>query len=118
MTCYTLYTSAVPDDRCDCLLGPGAACSVNNVEVKTVQVPSTTSVRLEIPNTEFDMAFAFDHVTGGLYAVPSDDAVAPLDSIQIHVYIDNPRKLAVRINRSGRPQICTPPLSTMTEQAC
>ena len=118
MTCYTIYTATVEDPRCDCRLGPGAACPAGFVEVRTVQVPAGLGVQVVVPNTEFDAAFAFDNVTGGLYKVPSDDSPAPLDSIKIESSLDNARKLAVGLNRAGRPSVCAPAGSTMTEPSC
>ena len=117
MTCYTLYTS-VSNDRCDCRLGPGAACSNGNIEVKTVQVPRSLGAQVVVPLTEFDTAFAFDHVTGGLFVIPTDNDARPFDGIGIESFIDNARKLVVRINRTGRPVVCTPVGSNMTEAAC
>ena len=118
LTCYTLYTSSVIDNRCDCRLGPGAACVNGNVEVRTVQVPRSLAVQVAIPPTEFDTAFAFDNVTGGLFVIPTDDAALPFDGIKIESAISNARKLVVRLNRAGRPLVCTPAGSTMTEPAC
>ena len=118
MTCYSLYTSRVIDNRCDCLLGPEAACQNGNVEVRTVQVPRNLGVQVVIPNTEFDTAFAFDNVTGGLFVIPTDDVALPFDGIKIESFIDNSRKLVVKLNRAGRPSICKPAGSTMTEPAC
>ena len=118
MTCYSLYTSPVIDNRCDCLLGPGAACQNGNVEVRTVQVPRNLGVQVVIPNPEFDTAFAFDNVTGGLFVIPTDDVAVPFDGIKIESFIDNSRKLVVKLNRAGRPSICKPAGSTMTEPAC
>jgi len=118
MTCYTLYTSSVNNNRCDCRLGPGLACVNGNTEVKTVQVLRSLSVQVSIPATEFDTAFAFDNVTGGLFVIPTDRAARPFDGIRVESFIDNARKHVVRINRSGRPLVCTPAGSTMTEPAC
>jgi len=118
MTCYTLYTSSVNDNRCDCRLGQGLACLNGNTEVKTVVVPRSLSVQVSIPATEFDTAFAFDNVTGGLFVIPTDDAPLPFNGIRMESFIDNARKQVVRINRSGRPLVCAPAGSTMTEPAC
>jgi len=119
MTCYTLYTSSVNNNRCDCRLGPGLACLNGNTEVKTLQVPRSLSVQVSIPTTtEFDTAFAFDNVTGGLFVIPTDRGASPFDGIRVESFIDNARKHVVRINRSGRPLVCTPAGSNMTEPAC
>ena len=120
MTCYTLYTSSVINNRCDCRLGTGVACVNGNVEVRTVQVPRNLEVQVlgapVFPDAE--LAFAFDNVTGGLYKIPADIFEGPLDGVRIESFIDNTRKLVVRINRSGRTLICSPVGSSMTETAC
>ena len=121
MTCYTLYTSSVINNRCDCRLGTGVACVNGNVEVRTVQVPRNLEVQVVgapvLPNA-VELAFAFDNVTGGLYKIPADNLEEPLDGVHIESFIDNTRKLVVRINRSGRTLICSPVGSSMTETAC
>jgi type IV fimbrial biogenesis protein FimT len=119
MTCYTIYTSSALDNRCNCELGPGARCTGGNIEIRTVQIPSSLGVRVAIPlDTEFDTAFAFDNITGGLFIIPRDDVAQPFSSFKIESYIDQGHKLAVNINGSGRPSVCTPPSSTMTETPC
>lgn len=117
-SCYTIYTAPVRDPRCDCTLGPGAACPAGYTELRTVQIPGNLAVQIGIPTTEFDTAFAFDNVTGGLWIIPTDDPPSPFDGIRINSAIDVPRALAIKINRSGRPTVCSPALSTMTEPAC
>jgi type IV fimbrial biogenesis protein FimT len=100
-------------------LGPGAACSGGNIEVRTVQIPDSLGVRVEIPiASEYDTAFAFDNITGGLYVIPTDDVPMAFDGIKIESYLDTGRKLAVKINRAGRPSVCAPESSTMSEQPC
>jgi len=121
MTCYTLYTSSVINNRCDCRLGPVAACANGNVEVRTVQVPLSLGVQVlgaPVPPDVVELAFAFDNVTGGLYKIPLDNFEGPLDDVRIESFIDTARKLVVRINRAGRTLICSPTGSTMTETPC
>lgn len=118
MTCYTLYTSSELNNRCDCRLGPTVSCSGTNFEVRTVQVLRSLGVQVAIPPTEFDTAFAFDSVTGGLFVIPTDRAARPFDGMKIESFLDDPRKLVVRINRAGRPLICSPDGSAMAEAAC
>lgn len=118
MSCYSIYTSAVSNTRCDCRLGAGAACGVGNAEIKTVQIPRSLAVEVSIPIAEFDTAFAFDNVSGGLFVIPTDSAARPFDDIKIESFIDSARKLVVRINGAGRSLVCSPPGSTMTEPAC
>lgn len=116
-TCYTIYTSAANNTRCDCLAGPGAACSGTMVEIKTVNVPKSLGVEVK-PQTGQPVAFAFDWRTGGLYLIPTDNVPRPLDLFVAETYIDNSRKLATRLNAAGRPLVCRPGGSTMTETAC
>jgi len=108
MTCYTLYVLKYRADagtRCDCLLGAGAACTSSNaIEVRTVQIPASTSVRV-VP-TAIDPAVAFDNVTGGLLSNPSDAGAAPLDAFVIDTTIDSSRTLRTTLNRAGRPTVC------------
>jgi prepilin-type N-terminal cleavage/methylation domain-containing protein len=121
MTCYLIYTSANSDlaSRCNCEVPAASACPAGSTQIKTVQIPDSQGVRVEIPiSTEYDTAFAFDHITGGLYVIPTDDFAMPWDGIKIESYLDETRKLAVKVNRAGRPSVCTPDLSRMTEQPC
>jgi prepilin-type N-terminal cleavage/methylation domain-containing protein len=122
MTCYIVYMSSASsalENRCNCELSPGTACTGGNVEIRTVQIPSSLGVKVEIPiNTEYDTAFAFDNITGGLFIIPTDDFAQPFSSIKIESYIDQARKLAVKINGTGRPTVCAPASSTMTETPC
>lgn len=116
-TCYTIYTSAANNTRCDCLAGPGAACTGTMVEIKTVKVPRSQGV-VVAPQAGQPVAFAFDWRTGGLYLIPTDNVPRPLDLFVAEAYIDAGRKLATRLNAAGRPLVCTPSGSNMTEAAC
>jgi type IV fimbrial biogenesis protein FimT len=122
MTCYTLYTST-SGQRCDCRLGPGAACPVvagkgTQVEVRTVQVPTSLDVKVTPIVAPELAAFAFDPVSGGLFSSPQDTDPVPLGTFVIQSYLDNARKLQTELNRAGRPKVCRPDLSTMSEEAC
>jgi prepilin-type N-terminal cleavage/methylation domain-containing protein len=118
VNCYTLFTSPSNVSRCDCLLGAGTACPANLTEVRTVTLPLDRSIRLAPPAAQPNKAFAFDPTTGGIYTIPTDDVSVPLDAFVIQTYIDDARKLNTVINRAGRPQVCAPPGSKMTETAC
>lgn len=117
MSCYTLYTSPGNSTRCDCRLGPGSACTGSMVEVRTVQVPASLGVTVAPPSGSI-AAFGFDPVTGGLISIPTDDFSTPIDQVVIEAYLDAARKLRTVINRAGRPTVCTPAGSRMTEAAC
>jgi type IV fimbrial biogenesis protein FimT len=108
-TCYTLYT--VPPGsstglRCDCLEGVGNACgSTGATEVRTVVVPRSAGVT--VLAIDEDPAFAIDHVTGGLLAIPSDQLSSPLAAFTIETSIDDARKLRTVIGRAGRVTVCS-----------
>ena len=116
-SCYTLFTSPDRTTRCDCLLGPGAACSGGMVEIRTVRVPRSSGVTVEPPAAQ-SQAFAFDWRTGGIYAIPTDNAPRPMLQFTIESYLDTPRKLVTVLNQAGRPLVCRPVDSTMSETAC
>lgn len=116
-TCYTIYTAATNATRCNCLLGPGAACAGGMVEIKTVSVPRNLGV-VAAPQALQPVAFAFDWRTGGLYLIPTDNVPRPIELFVAETYIDNSRKLATRLNAAGRPLVCSPSGSTMTEPGC
>jgi prepilin-type N-terminal cleavage/methylation domain-containing protein len=120
MTCYTLYTSPALGNRCDCRYGAGSACKdfPDNREVRTVQILASLAVKVEIPASEFDTAFAFDNVTGGLYVIPTDGLPAPWNDIAIETCLDAKRKLAVRLSGAGRPTVCTASECTMSDDVC
>jgi prepilin-type N-terminal cleavage/methylation domain-containing protein len=108
MTCYTLYTlkpGADAGDRCNCLAGPGAACDSMAVEVRTVQVPSSLTVKVLIPSG-VDPAFAFDNVTGGLLSIPTDKFPKPKAELTIDTTLDSARTLRTTISGVGRPTVC------------
>lgn len=117
-TCYTIFTSTSNATRCDCRLGPQAACTGNLVEIKTVLLPRNLGVMVRQTANMTDNAFAFDWRTGSLLNSPTDDDPAPLDSFHIESFVDNARKLNTRLNMAGRPLVCTPSGSTMSEAAC
>lgn len=117
MTCYSLYTAPGNATRCDCRLGPGSACTGAMVEVRTVQVPTSLGVTVA-PPSGYAAAFGFDPVTGGLISIPIDDFSTPIDQIVIEAYLDAARKLRTVLNRAGRPTVCSPAGSRMTEAAC
>ena len=121
MSCYTIYTSPSPTNaasqQCNCLLAVGSACPAGSAEIRTVQAPTNLSVTVFVPPMQvFD--FAFDPVTGGIVTIPSDEVSEPLDRFVINAYIDGARKLNTVINRAGRPLVCRPAGSTMSEAAC
>jgi type IV fimbrial biogenesis protein FimT len=108
-TCYTLYTvrpGASTGVRCNCLGGVDNACSSSDAtEVRTVVIPRSSGVT--VLAIEEDPAFAIDHVTGGLLAIPSDLLSSPLAAFTIETSIDDARKLRTVIGRAGRVTVCS-----------
>lgn len=117
-TCYTVFTSPSNATRCDCRLGPQSACSSGLVEVKTVLLPRSMGVVVRPTAAMTDNAFTFDWRTGSLMNSPTDVDPRPIEGYHIESFIDNARKLNTRLNMAGRPLVCSPSGSTMTEAAC
>lgn len=118
-TCYVIYTAPDNGVRCDCRLGAGQACSSSpgGREVKTVNVERSSGVTLSIPVLQVS-SFAFDHVTGGIYAIPTDLGSYPLPNFWIHASIGVNRRLSALVSQSGRITKCAPSGSTIQEVAC
>lgn len=118
-TCYTIYT--VPPGspsslRCNCLLGTGSACSGGATELRTHTVPRSSGVRF-VTVDGVDPAFAIDHVTGGLLAIPTDTFASPLDAFVVETVIDGGRSLRTTIGRAGRVTYCAT-VTTLGAPAC
>ena len=98
MTCYTIRTGVVLGG-CDCRLPPGTACQnvPGLVEIKTVQVPRSTTVTLQPPSTA-QTEVNFSEPQGR--AAPGDFRVVVGSSVA--------GKLRTSTNSFGRPQVCTP----------
>ncbi|ODV02153.1 MAG: hypothetical protein ABT20_15145 [Rubrivivax sp. SCN 70-15] len=109
MTCYTMYTLKLGSDagvRCDCLLGAGAACTDSDAtEIRTVQVPASSSVRISTV-AGVDPAIGFDNVTGGLITIPKDTFSSPSPDFVIDTGIDAARILRTTLGSTGRPTVC------------
>jgi type IV fimbrial biogenesis protein FimT len=110
LTCYTIYTSPANGTRCDCRLGAGSACSGSMREIKTVTALNSDHVSIrQQTGIGQDTAFAFDHVAGGLVAIPTDTDTTPLESYSIQTqFPDSSHALRVVLNAAGRPTVCTP----------
>ncbi len=118
MTCYTLYTDqsngTFGAGKCDCTLAAGSRCAATATELKTTQIPDSLSVRLFIDTGVQAPQFAFDSVTGSIYAPPSDIALPPLTTYVIDMLIDSGRTLRTRVSLAGRPNVCLPSGSVVT----
>jgi len=115
MTCYTLYTvveTTTPDNkfgsavRCNCLAGPGAACTgkLGATEVRTVQLPAASGVTVKpVVAGSF---FAFDPVTGGIFFPLTDEEGPPPTTFGINALVDEHRTFRTTIELTGRPSVC------------
>jgi prepilin-type N-terminal cleavage/methylation domain-containing protein len=113
MTCYSLYTvvetatnrfgSAI---ACNCLAGAGASCAGKEgaSEVRTVQIPSSSGVK--VSPAIAGSFFAFDPVNGGIFFPPSDKRGPPPTKYEISAKIDTQRSFRTTIELSGRPSTC------------
>lgn len=127
-TCYVLFTSVgAPGDldpwaankqRCNCLAGPGNACTgvAGTTEVRTVSVPTSGGVSLLVVSKE--PVFAFDPATGGLLSIPTDQVGQPMLEFKVASWLDASRHLYNIVNQSGRPSVCSPNLTTLGERPC
>lgn len=124
MTCYTIFTAPPPDmapkPRCNCLLGSGAACTAPLVEVRTVQVPRSDGVRIEVvrDNENIESAFAFDHISGGIFKAPTDDTPEEIPSFKVRSLINNDLILLNQVGRTGRVKVCAPASIRVGAAAC
>lgn len=101
LTCYTIQAGngtagAVP---CDCRKPLGNACEdlPSAIELKTIQVPRSTTVTLQPPDAPAN-SIQFDEPRG--QATPADFQVTVASSIS--------GKLRTLTNALGRPQVCSP----------
>lgn len=117
LTCYVIYLAPNSGTRCNCKLGPGAACPAGLEELRTVVVERSSGVALVWPAGQ-SAHFGFDHVSGTLLSLPSDLAPAPLASAQINTRIDDDRRLTNTIARTGRVSVCAPNVLRMGGTAC
>lgn len=118
-TCYVIYTAPDNNQRCDCRNGAGNACTglTGTREIKTVNLERSGGIVLTIPATQVG-AFAFDHVTGGIYAIPTDLGSYMLPQYRIDAAISASRRLSALVSQTGRISRCAPSGSTIQEVAC
>lgn len=108
MTCYTIHTRGNLGD-CDCRQPSGTACPnlPELVEIKTVQVPRSTTVTLVPPDAPGNVVFFY----------PPQGLANP-SSFQVTVESSVSGKLRTSTNALGRPQVCSPNGSIGGVAAC
>lgn len=118
-TCYAVFTSNDNASRCNCLSGPGNACNGSMREIRTVVVPASGGVRIDVlPDRLNEYAFAFDHIAGGIVSIPQDRPSAPIDAFRLQASIDDQRVLRTEVGRSGRITVCAPASASVGAPAC
>jgi type IV fimbrial biogenesis protein FimT len=123
MTCYVIYASAGLDpdtaSQCDCKLGANAACTdpamVGVTEIKTVAVPTSQSVSIEMPSGQANAIF--NPRTGGVYVKPVSEFALPTE-FYIDTKIDAARTIRAEVRQSGRVNLCQPTGSSVGFAAC
>jgi prepilin-type N-terminal cleavage/methylation domain-containing protein len=119
-SCYVLFsdTATPPSDACDCLRASAVRCKgASAKEVRSVILPGSLRVGFSTPNGQ-DSRFAYDPVNGAIILPPSDAAVPPPPTFTIRTAVDAARSLAVVVSAAGRPTVCAPAGSTMSESPC
>ncbi len=119
MSCYTLYTDSNAVNvaqrlKCDCTQAAGSRCATSATELKTVQIPTDLSVRLNIDTGVQATDFAFDPVTGSVF-IPTLDIPVPVPTaFVVDTRLDSGRTLRTRVALSGRPAVCLPSGSSVS----
>lgn len=122
LTCYTIFTNPIgtpTNQRCDCKLGPVAACNASNSdvslrssEIKTVTVLRSTGVTISATNnalvgTNPTPWVAFNNTTGGLLGTPTDMTLPNVNSFNIEVLGSSNLLLRSTLSAAGRPTVCS-----------
>jgi len=126
MSCYVLFNDSQQSYRtlgassgCDCAQPEGSRCTqAGTREIRTVQIPNARGVSLVVPGSE---AVAFDPSTGGIVLLRTEAGVVSGSAFTVISAIDEPlkpRSLAAVVGLSGRPTVCRPVGSTMSEPSC
>jgi prepilin-type N-terminal cleavage/methylation domain-containing protein len=120
-TCYAISTApdGIEDTFCDCRLGAGSACTGSLREIRTGQVPTNDSSRLDASTAGGRAAdFAFDHLSGAIVNLPSASPQPSLTAVRVESSIDGSRLLRTAVGLSGRVQVCAPASLAVGAPAC
>lgn len=105
--CYTIFTARPNQAACDCTQPPGAVCTGDRVEIRTVRLPAEDSVRLSLPPGQ-GSGFTIDPNNANLLSLWIDDALVPAQAFVVNAQIDTSRVLRNEIGPSGRVSSCAP----------
>jgi len=125
-TCYIIfqdfsrnYLDDGPSSACDCQVTSGSRCPGTNLrELRTVEVPLSSGVRLALPDGQTREEVAFDPKTGGMMLTANELGLGTGTAFMATVAIDDARSLSALVGLSGRPRICRPAGSTLPDPAC
>lgn len=122
-SCYTIYVTSMVNQRCNCRLGAGSACTGFNAssELKTVVLPPQDRVQFSTfvsEGSDGTVGMAYDHVTGSLASPPTDGRELPMTSYGFSVSLDATRVIQITVNRVGRVTTCIPAGSTIGGDPC
>ena len=120
MTCYTIYAreNNLSSPQCDCTAAAGSRCTdASLTEIRTVQVPSSESVRVVHLSTDWDH-FTISPRTGGISQTEADLSNQPLLVFLISTSIDSARRFNDYFGVSGRTGYCVPAGSTLAGEPC
>jgi len=114
------YRADGPSADCDCWRASGSRCpaTADYRELRTVQIPLSTGVRLARPAGQTHQEVAFDPKTGGMVLTANELGLGTGSAFMTTVAIDAARSLSAVVGVSGRPRICRPAGSTMPDPAC
>ena len=125
MSCYAIHTcGGLPPAQCAmlclCQNAAGARCAAPALEIRTVQVPTESRVRIT-PQPPVAAAAAtyfalFSPITGGMQpsayypavSFPYNPLVAPITLVSIAPHSTSAPTLSTVISFSGRPSVCSP----------
>lgn len=125
MSCYAIHTCggllpAACAQRCQCQNAAGARCAAPALEIRTVQVPTESRVKLTPQPPSPDVAatyFAlFSPITGGMQpsaydpvaSVPYNPSFGLDTWVSIAPHATSAPTLSTVISLSGRPSVCSP----------
>lgn len=119
VTCYSIFTST-GNSNCDCLKGPGAACSGSMQEIRTVQAVRSDGVVIEVrlEASGNHVGFAFDPVTGGIVGLPYDFPMPPIAAFSVNASLDQQRILRTEVSPAGRVTVCAPASTSVGAAPC
>ncbi len=126
MSCYVIHTCANNSGcTCICTSAPGSSCTGSDVEVRTVQVPTATGVKVTLTpaGATLPSFISFDPATGGMLALLANPFTgsAPLpDPVWIDTSLTraSPPTLRTIVALSGRPSVCAPATSVSGVPSC